>query len=1152
MDVLFSCDNVRRKELVRQAEHDINGIDYLEVLDLSDDAPQRLLEVRLLRALDGAIALSPEHVAIEGGERIRGIRATDVAVIESDGAPAIRDRVRIQVDRAGDFSTYRLRFVRGLGDLRPPAWLDPVLASVRFSFKVACPSVFDCSTQETCTSELREPPNIDYLARDYASVRALMLDRLSVTLPQWEERNAADLGVAVVEVLAQAADHLSYFQDAVATEAYLGTARRRISVRRHARLLDYRMHEGCNARVWLQISAGENADGYLVQSGTPVMTGGSNVVAASVLGLSAQATSAPVAARGSLGGLGFADLELYQFAILGICTVDLGDEVSVEKGHVGANEYRSQCDPSVEVCRLNDGNVSEHPGQFKAGKPEREGVRRLAAVSVSVGVGAQILEPNAAVFGDTVRLGSDARVGDVYCNEIEGTPGGRVLQPLALPVLSSLPDLPEVEHGTQNIEVTVRESTTLSPGAYLDLEAAPFATVVLDPGNDNPGIFVFRNLELANDAALRFVGPCEVRVAGCLSCGDRVAITPQSWDEQEQLPTLVVVGDNGSGCAGRAAVHFGTRNRIDAHVRAPVGDVEVGEHSQVRGTLLARHVRVGASCSLAALQAAQTPESEQDPEPPVVPPERLSSDTQVFETMHDVTLRVAHNNIAFYAWGEESCCLGRDATAASLSNEGNRLAQLAPGDLLLFEEVRGSNGRAADADPSHRHVVRISAVEFVQDPLLFEAEPGPDGTPQPMRVVNVQWNEGDALPFSLCLAEVGDAEDSGPMSVAHGNVVLADHGRTVKDEALVPALVPVEGNYRPRLKQNDLTFAVGYDHTLAESEPASRPFEQDPREALPEVSLVGGGEDWKPRQDLLDSDRFASELVVEMEDDGQAFLRFGDGVLGRKPPSGIALRAEYRVGNGVAGNVGAETLTQIALPARDSELQSELRVRNPMPARGGADREEVEQVRLHAPQAFSVQRRAVTVEDYARLAKEHPDVQEARAIQRWTGSWHTVFLTVDRRGGRPVDPEFEEELRAFLEPFRTMGHDLEIQAPRLVALDILLTCTIGEDELNSAVRKLLLERFSSGEYGDGQRGYFHPDNLSFGQSVFASRLVAAAMEVAGVVDVVVDRLQRLGADDVTPLDKGYLSVGALEIARVDNDPNRPEQGRIDFDVRGGL
>ena len=77
-------------------------------------------------------------------------------------------------------------------------------------------------------TEAVEPP-INYLARDYTSFRTLMLDRMAVTMPDWQERNPADIGITVVEALAHAADHLSYYQDAVATEAYLGTSRRRAS-----------------------------------------------------------------------------------------------------------------------------------------------------------------------------------------------------------------------------------------------------------------------------------------------------------------------------------------------------------------------------------------------------------------------------------------------------------------------------------------------------------------------------------------------------------------------------------------------------------------------------------------------------------------------------------------------------------------------------------------------------------------------------------------------------------------------------------------------------------------------------------------------------------------------------------------------------------
>ena len=51
--------------------------------------------------------------------------------------------------------------------------------------------------------------------------------------------------MTMVELLAYAGDLLHYRLDAVATEAFLDTARLRTSVRRHARLVDYRMHDGC-------------------------------------------------------------------------------------------------------------------------------------------------------------------------------------------------------------------------------------------------------------------------------------------------------------------------------------------------------------------------------------------------------------------------------------------------------------------------------------------------------------------------------------------------------------------------------------------------------------------------------------------------------------------------------------------------------------------------------------------------------------------------------------------------------------------------------------------------------------------------------------------------------------------------------------------
>lgn len=136
-------------------------------------------------------------------------------------------------------------------DFRPV--LDPYFHTLRFFFARLQSASIDCLDVPESPAPDWPPPDINYLAKDYATFRQLVLDRLAVTLPEWQERCPADLGVMLVEILAYAGDHLSYYQDAVATEAYLGTCRHRASLRRHARLVDYRIHEGCNARAWIQV-----------------------------------------------------------------------------------------------------------------------------------------------------------------------------------------------------------------------------------------------------------------------------------------------------------------------------------------------------------------------------------------------------------------------------------------------------------------------------------------------------------------------------------------------------------------------------------------------------------------------------------------------------------------------------------------------------------------------------------------------------------------------------------------------------------------------------------------------------------------------------------------------------------------------------------
>jgi hypothetical protein len=525
--------------------------------------------------------------------------------------------------------------------------------------------------------------------------------------------------------------------------------------------------------------------------------------------------------------------------------------------------------------------------------------------------------------------------------------------------------------------------------------------------------------------------------------------------------------------------------------------------------------------------------------------------------MHDLTLVAAHDTIAFHTWSDSECCLPKGATRATLVNEG---LALRPGDLLLLEEIASPvTGLAVDADPAHRHVVRLETVALgpevvdrVEDTLVAE----------------VTWGAEDALPFALCvsarLSGGASAGDAVPVAVARGNVVLADHGRTLKDRSLSPRVVPAEGDYRPTLPAADLTCAAPYDHAsvlvrdpltneVVAVESAARAVAAPSTPPVPSVRLVDD-EMWTPRRDLFASDRFANEFVAEVERDGLAQLRFGDDRLGRRPVPGTAFAVTMRTGGGASGNVGAEALRHVVAPGLPPGGITA--VRNPLPAVGGTEPETLEEARQFAPQAFRRQERAVTEADWADVAMRFPGggIQRAAARFRWTGSWYTVFVTIDRVGGASAarDPAFKAALREHLERYRLAGYDLEITDPVHVPLDVRLLVCVKPGVLRTDVLAALRRAVGSRTEADGTRGFFHPDHFTFGQPLYVSRLVAAVQRVPGVASVQVKRFQRWGREANHELSNGVLTAAALEVLRLDDDPSFPENGRIDFELKGGL
>ena len=239
---------------------------------------------------------------------------------------------------------------------------------------------------------------------------------------------------------------------------------------------------------------------------------------------------------------------------------------------------------------------------------------------------------------------------------------------------------------------------------------------------------------------------------------------------------------------------------------------------------------------------------------------------------------------------------------------------LAPGDVLLFEEVIGpETGDTADADPQHRHAVR-----------LLDRRRRP-----PTRSTAPRWSRSPGARTTRCRSRCacrGASARRGSPPTSASRAATSCSPITAAASA-APTCCPPSCRSRAATGRSGssggITHAQGFDPVAARAQSARAATLQDPTRALPRATLSGDGRQWTPRFDLLASDRFAPEFVLEVESDGRAYARFGDDVLGKRPSANATFTATYRVGNGAAGNVGREAIAQTGHDARRPRVRAQ-------------------------------------------------------------------------------------------------------------------------------------------------------------------------------------------------------------------------------------
>ncbi|MFI7412587.1 putative baseplate assembly protein [Streptomyces sp. NPDC049627] len=1024
-----------RRAKVRAAQ--LNGIDAVEV---GDDG--LLLTVTFLgKAPHGLV---PENVRVDGGRRITGITAVDVSV-EREEDPELDDRLYVTLDKAGDTSRYRLSLVEtdpyGRPGTEPYRGFDQRYHSATFTFQPDCPAPFDCKEDEQEPEGFPSAPVIDYTARDYDTIRKLLLDRLALTTPDWVERNPADLGTTLVELLAYTGDQISYQQDAVATEAYLDTARRRVSVRRHVRLIDYAMHDGCTARAYVAV---ETAGDHTLAPGT------------------------------------------YRFASVDVRTLDPHDRPEpgtvIDEADLGDLDERG----SVEVF---EPVVTADPLQLRvAHNAIRLWTWGGEVCTLPKGATSATLR-DAWVDPETCRERQlDLRPGDVLVlEEIKGprtgTPGDAdpshrqaVRLTSVTPAVDRIEDQPvlEVTWATEDalrfpLCLTTRGGRDCLP--VEDVTLARGNVVLVDHGRTLHGLP--ETFTVPQVPAV--VAPCDPPAFGC---HDR---------DEGNAPARLINSLTDKAESGEALTPDDVRELFQvvgeaATVRSGIGLERAGQRHEhvVPGTAYAQ------AAALRTLLAQSVYPGIQPRFRPVL-------------GRAPVAQAVPFPDAGTVAAGQA------ERIAAIPGRVRQRLVE-------LWRSARDRDG-LADAEIAELTVIYglkiLERIELRRHPvralreLLHRSDELLDAKLRRIDVLTARARAGTVLDGDIA------------WEIAHS-----------WGPAYAAGLHPEE----PVLRG-----------------PATAALDQDPRRALPAVRLHEADDDtvWEPRRDLLAGGPRDRYFVGELEDDGRLALRFGDGRHGAKPTPGSRLALHYRLGGGTAGNVGAEAINHLVVQS-DCETPPAAVVRNPLPATGGTEPEPVEQVRQLAPLDLRRTRlRAVTADDYAALATALPGVQRAAAELRWTGSVQEAHVAIDAYGTGAPSAELLASVAQALEPYRRIGHDLVVGAARLVPLDIALTVCARPGHQHG---QILAELYRV--LGSGVRGFFHPDALTFGAPVRLSRLVAVAAAVPGVESVQVTRLQRLFEPDRGEKEEGVLRLGPLEIATCDNDPDRPENGRLAISLGG--
>ena len=401
------------------------------------------------------------------------------------------------------------------------------------------------------------------------------------------------------------------------------------------------------------------------------------------------------------------------------------------------------------------------------------------------------------------------------------------------------------------------------------------------------------------------------------------------------------------------------------------------------------------------------------------------------------------------------------------------------GTRVWFDRrVLGPLSGALDASVDRARLaagVEIDAIELDGAPRAFRAAVHGAGA----TAIEVDaFVQSDAAGSRLSAATPLDFSFDGDV-VIRGNLIEVVRGETVRDEPLgVVGANP--GTPEFELRKTPLTWVA--DGSTRDGR-------------RPELAVRVDGVEWRWVERLYAAppDDRVYEAVPSV--DGTVTVRFGDGVTGLRPAVGASVTATYRHG------AGAATVPRDEIGAMVGRIEGVDGVTASSPSVGGADPETAAELRRSGPTAALTTGRAVSLFDFAAMARTFGGVANAAAEWRWEHGRQRVAVHVWMVPTVEVDPPEVAGLAAELESWLVArcapGLDVAV-APATPApnrrLAIILEYDDGVDRgrVRETVRAALF---------DGGEAPLSRFVQEIGRPLYRSQLIARIQDVSGVRSV---------------------------------------------------